>query len=538
MAKPLRVLILEDSEDDAALLLRALRTGGYESDYVRAETASGMAEALGRGDWSIIVSDYSMSGFTALQALNLLRERALDIPLIIVSGTIGEETAVAAMRHGAKDYLMKGNLTRLPAAIARELREAEDRQDRRNAEEALRRSEDHLRQVQKVEAIGRLAGGVAHDFNNLLTVISGYGDLLLTRLPAGAPMRHEIDEILKAARRAAALTRQLLAFSRRQILEPKVLDLNAVVEESVKMLRRLIGEDVDLRIAPAPDLGHIKADPGQLEQVIMNLAVNARDAMPGGGKLTIETRNVELDAAYAGAHVAVRPGAYVLLAVSDSGTGMDREIMAQIFEPFFTTKGPGKGTGLGLSTVYGIVKQSGGNIWVYSEPGQGTTFKIYLPRVDEAIERPVREREAPTVPRGSETVLVAEDEAELRELVRVILQAHGYTVLAAADGPTAIEICRRHRERIDLMLSDVVMPQMSGRELAVRLAAVRPHMKVIFMSGYTSDAIVHHGVLDPGTAFIQKPFTPDGLARKVREVLDAPTSGSDASDPLNRPAGA
>ena len=520
MTTPLRVLILEDNEDDALLLLRALRGGGYDPIHVRADTAEGMTRALDQGTFAIIISDYSMSGFTALQALDILKRRRLDVPFIIVSGTIGEETAVSAMRSGAHDYLIKGNLTRLPAALARELRDAEERRQRRAAEEALRKSEEQLRQSQKVEAIGRLAGGIAHDFNNLLTIITGYGDLLIGRLAAGAPMRREIEEINKAARRAATLTRQLLAFSRRQILEPKVLDLNSIVRETEKMLIRLIGEDVDLRIITAPGLGRVKADPGQLEQVIMNLAVNSRDAMPQGGMLTIETSDVDLDEAYAGTHVSVRPGHYVRMAVSDTGSGMDRDTMGQIFEPFFTTKGPGKGTGLGLSTVYGIVKQSGGNVWVYSEPGRGTAFKVYLPGVEQAAELPVRDQQAPKALRGWETILVAEDEVVLRELVGRILQANGYTVLAAADGAQAIEICGRHEGPIHLMVSDVVMPQMGGREAAERLAAVRPDMKVLYMSGYTSDAIVRHGILNPGTNFLQKPFTPDSLARKVREVLD------------------
>jgi signal transduction histidine kinase len=520
MPTPLRVLVLEDNEDDALLLLRALRAGGYDPDHVLAGTAEGMNRALDQGGWSIIISDYSMDGFTALQALEILKRRGLDVPLIIVSGTIGEETAVSAMRSGAHDYLIKGNLTRLPAAVARELRDAEERRQRRAAEEALRKSEDQLRQSQKVEAIGRLAGGIAHDFNNLLTIITGYCDLLLGRMTADAPMRREIDEVNKAARRAASLTRQLLAFSRRQILEPRVLDLNGIVRETEKMLIRLIGEDIDLKILTAADLGRVKTDPGQIEQVLMNLAVNARDAMPRGGKLTIETANVDLDEAYAGTHVSVRPGSYVRLAVSDTGTGMDRDTLAQIFEPFFTTKGPGKGTGLGLSTVYGIVKQSGGNIWVYSEPGRGTTFKIYLPRVAQAAEQPARDRRPPRMSRGTETILVAEDEAVLRELVRHILETSGYTVLVAADGAEAMATCDRHAGPIHLMLSDVVMPQMGGRELAERLAAVRPDMKVLYMSGYTSDAIVHHGMLKPGTHFLQKPFTPEGLTTKVREVLD------------------
>jgi signal transduction histidine kinase len=520
MTRPLRVLILEDSENDAELLLLELRRQNYEPVYRRVETAEGMNEALDSDTWSLIISDYSMPQFTAMQALDIVKRRNLDLPFIIVSGTIDEETAAIAMKGGAHDYVTKGRLTRLGAAVERELRDAEDRRERKKAEEALRRSEEQLRQSQKVEAIGRLAGGIAHDFNNLLTVINGYTELLLGRFQGDDRTSKDINEIRKAGERAASLTRQLLAFSRKQILEPRVLDLNAIVVDMEKLLKRLIGEDIELTIDPASDLRRIKADAGQIEQVIMNLAVNARDAMPQGGKLTIETVNVDLNDAYASRHISVRPGPYVMLAVSDTGCGMNPEAMAHIFEPFFTTKGPGKGTGLGLSTVYGIVKQSGGNVWVYSEPDQGTTFKIYLPQVEGAVDRPPRERPGLGAPGGSETVLLAEDQQEVRALARQILEMSGYTVIEACGGGEAFEVCLQHKGPIHLMVSDVVMPQMGGRELAQRVALLRPDMKVLYMSGYTSNAIVHHGILNPGTAFLQKPFTPDSLARKVREVLD------------------
>lgn len=381
--------------------------------------------------------------------------------------------------------------------------------------------ENQLRQSQKLEAVGILAGGVAHDFNNLLTVISGYSDLTLLKLSEDDPLYRNILEIKRAGERAAALTRQLLAFSRKQVLQPKVLLLNAVVSELEKLLRRLIGEDIGLRAVLDPDLGSVKADPGQIEQIIMNLAVNARDAMPKGGKLTIETRNVSLDEEYARNHIAVTPGNYVMLAVSDTGMGMDAETQARIFEPFFTTKEAGKGTGLGLSTVYGIVKQSGGNIWVYSEVGRGTTFKIYLPRVGEGVPEP-RRRSIARSARGSETVLLAEDEDAVRKLARQVLEMNGYEVLEAANGDAALSICKHQTEPIHLLITDVIMPEMSGRELADQLAKLRPEMKVLFMSGYTDNAIIHQGVLDAGANFIQKPFPTDALARKIREVLDAP----------------
>jgi PAS domain S-box-containing protein len=385
--------------------------------------------------------------------------------------------------------------------------------------------EEQLRQSQKMEAVGRLAGGIAHDFNNLLTAITGYSDLTLRRLRPEDPLRRNVEEVKKAGERAASLTRQLLAFSRKQVLQPKVLDLNSVVSDMEKMLRRLIGEDIELRTALAPELGSVRADPGQIEQVIMNLAVNARDAMPHGGNLIIETGNVSLDEGYATRHIAVKPGAYVMLAVSDTGAGMSEETQARIFEPFFTTKEVGRGTGLGLSTVYGIVKQSGGNIWVYSEEGRGTAFKIYLPRVDEAAQeyKPSQGAEEPLD--GTEVILLAEDDERVRNLVRAVLEGYGYRVLEAEDGGAALSISARHEGPIHLLLTDVVMPKMSGRELAGRLARVRPGMKVLYMSGYTDESIVHHGVLDADTPFIQKPFEPEALARKVRELLGGGARG-------------
>jgi PAS domain S-box-containing protein len=382
--------------------------------------------------------------------------------------------------------------------------------------------EEQFRQAQKMEAVGRLAGGVAHDFNNLLTAIRGYSELLLTAPGADDGMRRDIGEIRKAAERATSLTRQLLAFSRRQVLEPQVLNFNTVVADVGKMLRRLIGEDVELATALDPAVGRVKADPGQLEQVLVNLAVNARDAMPQGGKLTIETANVELDQVYARRHVPAPPGSYVLLTVSDTGCGMDAETQARVFEPFFTTKEVGKGTGLGLSMAYGIVKQSGGYIWVYSEPGLGSTFKIYLPRVEEAAETAASSAPRAAPSGGSETILLVEDDEGVRTFARQILERAGYTLLEARDGNEALVIGERHAGPIALMLTDVVMPGKRGREVAQCLAAIRPDTRVLYMSGYTDNAIGNHGILDPGTAFLSKPFTADALMHKVREVLDAP----------------
>jgi signal transduction histidine kinase/ActR/RegA family two-component response regulator len=390
---------------------------------------------------------------------------------------------------------------------------------RKRVEEALGESEEQLRQSQKLEAVGQLAGGVAHDFNNLLTVIGGYSSILLGKLPKESPHLTSIEEIKKASDRASALTRQLLAFSRKQILQPKVLDLNIVVTDLEKMVRRLVGEDIDLLTITSPVLGKVKADPGQIEQVLLNLIVNARDAMPEGGKLTIETRNVALSEDYAQRHAA-QPGPYVMLAVSDTGRGMDAAIQPRIFEPFFTTKGSGKGTGLGLATVYGIVKQSGGNIWVYSEVGRGSTFKVFLPRVDEAVEGE-EEVISRSVPQGTEMILLVEDEDQVRAILKHILEGQGYHVLSASNGEEAFSISQDLERDIKLMITDVVMPQMSGRELAERVLAVRPNLPVLFMSGYTDDAIVRHGLLDEKLNFLQKPFDLAGVARKVREVLDS-----------------
>jgi len=444
----------------------------------------------------------------------------------LVERGLKEITAIGVCTPFEKEYIRKDG-SRVPVVFGATLLEGfQDRgvgfvldiSERKRADKALRESEKQLRHSQKMEAVGRLAGGVAHDFNNLLTIIAGRSELMRERLRPDDPLRWEVDLIFNTAERAAALTRQLLAFSRRQVLAPKVLDLNTVVANVQTMLGRLIGEDIDLVITPGPSLGRVKADPGQVEQVIMNLAINARDAMPNGGRLTIRTANVEWDAASAARRGAGSPGSYVRLAVSDTGSGMDPAVQAHLFEPFFTTKEQGKGTGLGLSTVFGIVEQSGGFIVVDSELARGTTFEVYLPRVEGASEMDQAAADPAVAPRGSETVLLAEDEEAVRDLMEELLHRSGYTVLKARDARDALLIGERHAGPIHLLVTDVIMPGMSGPELSRRIAMVRPAMKVLYVSGYT-DSTVPYDEWNKDT-FLQKPFTTGAFTRKVREILD------------------
>lgn len=394
--------------------------------------------------------------------------------------------------------------------------------ERKQSEREKQALEEQLGQAVKMEAIGRLAGGIAHDFNNMLAIIQGYADLMLKSMSADDRHRADVESIRTASKRAAILTRQLLAFGRQQAVQPRVMDLNEVVADTDSMLRRIIGKDIELITIPGEDLWHVKVDPTQIEeQVIINLAANAREAMPSGGKLTIETSNITLDENYAAMHAEVTPGEYVMLAVSDTGMGMTEEVMSHIFEPFFTTKETGKGSGLGLSTVYGIVKQSVGHIWVYSELGKGTTFKIYLPRVDTPAEHLMREYEPGILPRGTETVLIAEDEPLVRDLTCRVLREQGYTVLEASDGGEALRAAEKSAdEKIHLLVTDIVMPHMSGKDLAEQIEALHPKIKVLFVSGYTNNTVTHHGVLQKGVNFLAKPFTSGRLIRTVRRVLD------------------
>ena len=513
MATKISMLVVEDSESDSALTVRELERAGYEIVHARVETEAALRAALLQTRWDIVISDYNVPGFGGAAALQVVREIRTDVPFIFVSGTIGEETAVSAIRAGANDYVMKSNLARLAPAVERELREVAARDERRELE-------NQLRQAQKMEAVGRLAGGVAHDFNNLLTAIMGYAQLASGRLPADHQAQSDVQEIMSASERAAMLTRQLLAFSRKEVVQTRVLDLGALVVDMAKMLRRIVGEEIQMHVRSQEGLGGVKADIGQMEQVILNLIVNARDAMPTGGRLTIETENVELGEIYAGEHVAAKPGAYVLLAVSDTGVGMDEETKSRIFEPFFTTKGSDKGTGLGLATVYGIIQQSGGAIQVYSQPGRGTTFKIYMPRTAGPAEILRAAESLDQAPRGTETVLLVEDQDVVAAVVRGTLETCGYQVIEARHGEEALRIFRAKSGSIDLVITDVVMPVMNGPEFIRNARAINPSVKVLFMSGYTQHGFSAHGEMEAADGFLQKPFAPAALARKAREVLD------------------
>jgi CheY-like chemotaxis protein len=641
----IRILHVEDVPADADLAERELRQAGFEVDIRRVETREAFLAALADFRPDLILSDYRLPEFDGMQALLLAKEHAPDVPVVITTGSVNEETAVECMKAGAADYVLKEQLGHLGTAVrsalerqrllvgrrrARQaLRESEERYralfdgmlngfaycemlwedgrphdfiylavnrafgeltglkdvvgrrvsevipgireanpelldfygsvastgttgtletyvgvlgiwfsisayspkyghfvavfdnvtERKKAEAELLVTQQQLAQAQKMEAVGRLAGGVAHDFNNLLTVIQGYGELLAEALAGDPEKRESVGEIVKAAERASALTRQLLAFSRQQVLETHVLDVGAVVADTEKMLKRLIGEDVEIAVVAPPALGRVKADPGQVSQVLLNLALNARDAMPEGGRLSIELANESLDAPLAAANDEIPPGRYVVLSVTDTGSGMDAETSSHVFEPFFTTKERGKGTGLGLATVYGIVRQSGGYVAVKTAPGAGTTFRIYLPRCDEPTTSGIRRSVASR--RGTETILLVEDEAAVRALTRTVLERRGYSVLVAEGGAAALDVLARDSRPVHVLLTDLLMPGMNGRDLASRVRALRPATRIVFMSGYAADHAPDFAG-DPAAVFLSKPFTERDLVAKIREVLDAP----------------
>jgi PAS domain S-box-containing protein len=646
MSKPLRLLQIEDSESDADLIVRLLIQAGFEVFSQRVEDAEGLRHALEDPAWDVIIADYYMPGFDAPAALRLLQECGRDIPCIVVSGKMGEDTAVEMMKSGAHDYLTKNNLTRLVPAVERELAEAAARRESKQAQEELRGSEERLAlaveatqlgtfdfypqtgkliwskfarqhfglssemevtydtfqralhpadrdratqafqdalryekggdytheyrtlgledgqerwlscrgrvffdahsqpvrvvgviqniterkrleqqllQSQKLESVGRLAGNIAHDFNNLLTIINGYAHLVLAEMGPQDALRDSMEELSRAALQAAALTRQLVSFSRRQVAEPKTIAANEFVKDYENMLRRLLGENIELALSLDPQAGAFRADPGQIGQVLMNLAVNAKDAMPAGGKLVIETSSMMVDDHFARTHLYVSPGQYVVLTVTDTGTGMSAEVKSHLFEPFYTTKEQGKGTGLGLSTVYGIVvNQSSGSIWVSSEPGQGTTFRLFFP----SIGLKSAAGSVVSIERNSskgETILLAEDEAGVRKYTREILERYGYVILEASNGVEALSVARNHPGPIHLLLTDIIMPTMGGVELTEKFNAEFPGIPVLFMSGYTDQIMRHWNVL---SAYIQKPFTLSDLLTQVRELLDrtAPSS--------------
>lgn len=523
MKTPLRLLQLEDSAVDAELITATLIEGGIPCQSQLVDTRQAFMAALKGGRMDLILADYSIPGFDGMTALLLARQFCPEVPFLFVSGTIGEELAIDAMHQGATDYVLKQRLGRLVPSVQRALRELDDRAERKRAEEALRQSEKQFRQSQKMEAVGRLAGGIAHDFNNLLTVIMGYSQVLSTELGPDHPLRGKIEETQKASERAATLIRQLLTFSSKQSLDPKVLSLNTTVTSLESLLRRLIGEDIRFVSKLDPTNGRLRADQAQLEQVLVNLVVNARDAMPKGGILTIETAQVELTSSPVYHLTPLSPGSYVRLSVGDTGCGMDRQTQSHIFEPFFTTKGEGKGSGLGLSTVYGIVTQCGGAIDVTSRVGHGTRFDLYFPSVDADVlpTPPAQNHGQPQ--RGTETILLVEDDPSVRTLVRDELRKLGYRVIEAKNGVEACLLATQQAGAWHLLLTDVVMPGMGGRELAQHLSVIKPDLKTLFMSGYTDDVGIMAGQEEGASSFLQKPFTPEVLACAIRDLLDART---------------
>ena len=514
MGIPLRVLMIEDSEDDAALILRELRRGNYDVYEERVDDPIGMESAFEKQNWDLILSDFAMPHFSGADALKILRAKGCEIPFIFISGTIGEETAVAALKEGAQDYLMKTNLKRLVPAVQRALQEAEDRKFRKQMEQ-------QVQQLQKFEAIGKLAGGIAHDFNNVIGAILGLAEMGCQEAPPGTNSHDRFEKIRDQADWAARLTSQLLAFARRQMLQPRKTDLNNLVVEGMSLLRRVIGEQIEVRIVPGLDLRVAMVDPAQIERVLMNLCLNARDAMPQGGRLTIETQNFEIDQEFCHRNPYGRPGSFILLSVSDTGTGMDVATAERVFEPFFTTKATGKSTGLGLATVYGIVKQHDGFIYLDSKPGAGTTFRIYLPASSGSAQprEPKRDEKILT---GTGTILLAEDNEGLQEAAKEMLEKLGYHVTLASNGAEAVQIFAKDPGQFDLLILDVVMPTLSGPAAFSQMRSIRPDLRVLFSTGYTAETACLNSLTEQGASVLQKPYSLKNLGQMVRGLLDRP----------------
>jgi two-component system, cell cycle sensor histidine kinase and response regulator CckA len=518
----LHVLIVEDSEDDAELLVRELRRGGYEVNFERVDRPEAMRVAIEGQHWDVVMCDYSLPHFSGADALKLLRAKNVDTPFIFVSGTIGEETAVAALKQGAQDYVMKGNLKRLLPAIQRELKDAEQRRERVQLE-------SQLQLLERFDSLGRLAGGISHDFNNVIGAILGWAEIGECEAPAGSELQGHFRKIRTQAERASGLTGQLLAFARHQVLQPEKIDLNHSISGMVTVVQSGMGESIRFERLLEPDLQVIEADRSQMEQVIMNLCINARDAMPNGGSLIVRTRNVELDDDFCHHHSHARPGRYVLLEISDTGVGMDSVTLDRIFEPFFTTKKPGKGTGLGLATVYGIVKQHEGFIDVESEPGKGTSFRIYFPSTTGAPSGRNSDKPQMSVA-GNETVLVAEDHEGLRELIDKVLTSHGYKTIITDNGDHAVRLFKEHFGKIQIVVLDVIMPVLSGPEAYDRMSAIRKGVPVIFTTGHTAEVVSLNSRLEAGAVFLQKPYAPHKLIQMVRSTLDQQRHRDSAAD--------
>ena len=519
MKSPLHILHLEDDPADADIIQLTLKAAGIGCAITCVQTEEEFVEALEKGGVDLVLSDFSVPGFDGVAAAKMVQSQWPSTPLILVSGTVGEEIAVDALKSGATDYVLKERLARLAPAVRRTMQEVSERADRRLLEA-------QLVEAQKMDVIGQLAAGVAHDFNNILGVIMGYSDLMLELIAPTDRLHNYVAEIRAASQRAVGLTGQLLIFSRKQAVQTVVLDLNHVMRDLDQMLRRLIDENIEMVVFLGEQLGRIKADAGHIGQVLMNLVVNARDAMPMGGKVTIATSNVILSESDLRTNPGALPGAYVMLSVSDTGTGMTDEIKEHLFEALYTTKPKGKGTGLGLATCQTIVRQSGGHISVCSEIGKGTEFKIYYPRVDQPLDAVARPAQTGPIPRGTETLLIVEDDRAVRHLARGVLEGQGYEVLSASNGQDALHVAREHQgSPIRLAVTDVIMPQMGGTVMAEWLKVTYPDMKILFTSGYTDDALAQHGVVGTGVEFLPKPYTPSTLSHKVRELLDEQRGG-------------